>query len=214
MSLGRIGKIEKIEFHILEPWGIPLKRVEALDKGMIFDLFCHVLAIVGAVIDQNLTPSASILPTVELREVKAARYINCPISGETFARTEFIIDNIEVVSAIGKGVGIAEDKLMIISGSKGKIKLDIAKDDFLVFDHHGNQQGQGKLEPRHVESFLEAVLQRGNSILAPGVLGFDAALEILDKDERLIERMPQYCVGEPIGKILSKFNHFPPIPPF
>jgi hypothetical protein len=57
--LREIGEIKKIEFHILEPFGIPSNRIKTLDKGMIFDLFCHVLALVGAIADRNLTPSGN-----------------------------------------------------------------------------------------------------------------------------------------------------------
>lgn len=203
-----IGGIKKIKFHILECFGIPPNRVKALDKGMIFDLFCHVLALVSAMIDRNLTPSETILQTVKLEEVKAAQYLNCPISGETFAWIKFLINSIEIESAVGKSVGTQEDKSMVIYGSRGQIKLDLLKDKFFVFDHQGNKQNRGNLNPNHVESFLEEILQGKDPLSSPGMLSFDAAFEILtilDEAKMRIGKMPEYQVGGSIIEILKSF---------
>ncbi len=62
------------------------------------------------------------------------------------------------------------------------------------------------MEPRYVESFLEAILRGRETILAPGVLGFNAALEILrvlDKATQQIGKMACYCVGESVDVILA-----------
>jgi predicted dehydrogenase len=124
--LKMIGKVNQIKFHILEDEMVPAARAKALDKGMIFDLFCHGLAVLFALKE----------PTkVELKEVKAARYAGSPISGDTFAWIRFVMNNkIQVDSAIGKCVGTSKDKFMSIVGSSGEIFLDFQNDKFIVKD--------------------------------------------------------------------------------
>ena len=208
--LGEIGEIRKIEYNILEPFGIPQHRVKTLDKGMIFDLFCHVLALVCAVVKQNLTCSETKLRAVQLEDVKAAQYAGCPISGETFAWIKFRVNrDVEVVSAVGKCVGTCEDKFMRLYGSNGNIKLDFVKDEFSVFDSQGSQRKQGRLNSKYVESFLEGVLLgKERPLLVPGILSFDAALEILtilDEAKQQIGKMPEYRCNESVSEILERF---------
>jgi len=206
--LGEIGEIRKIEFHILEPDGISPEREETLGKGMIFDLFCHILALVYAVVDQNSTCSETRLKSIKLEEVKAARYVGSPISGETFAWIKaFVNRDIEVISAVGKCVGTSEDKFMKLYGLEGNIKLDFVDDEFSVFDSQGRRIKQGRLNSKHVESFLEEVLQGKEPLLMlPGTLSFDAALgilKILDKAKQQIGKMPLYQYNDSIDKILE-----------
>jgi len=209
LYLGEIGEIRKIEFHILEPFPIPQHRVETLDKGMIFDLFCHVLALVYTVVNRDLTSSATELPAIKLEEVKAAQYSGCPISGETFTWIKFIVNSgIEVISVTGKCVGTSKDKFMRLYGSNGSIKLDFVEDEFSIFDSQGRQQKQGRLNSKHVESFLESVLPgKEHPLSAPGVISFDAALEILkilDKAKTQIgNKLPKYQCKDSIDKILG-----------
>jgi len=207
--LGGIGEITKIEFHILESFGIPQHRVETLDKGMVFDLFCHVLALVGAVASRDLTGLATELPVVKLEEVKAARYAGCPISGETFAWINFMVNrNIEVVSAVGKCVGTSDDRFLRLDGANGNIRIDFVEKEFCVFDSQVRQVKEKKLDSNHVESFLDGVLQgREPPLLVPGVLSFDAALEvlmILDRAKKQIDRLPEYQCNESISEILER----------
>jgi predicted dehydrogenase len=134
--------------------------------------------------------------------------MNCPISEETFAWISFTInDNIEVISAVGKGVSVAEDKSTIIHDSKGRIKLDLVKDNFFIYSEPPEEE---RLKSRHVESFLEAVLQQKDPMSVPGVLSFDAALgilEVLDKARGRIGNMPRYRIGESIvDGILNRFQ--------
>jgi predicted dehydrogenase len=211
--LKEIGGVEKIEFYILEPSKIPLEREKALDKGMIFDLFCHVLALVCTVVNQDLTCSATKLQAVKLGDVKAARYVGCPIKGETFAQINFVVNNdIQVVSAVGKCVGTSEDKFMRLSGPNGKIELDLRPKEgnkFSVFDSEGKQQKQGRLNEKHVESFLKGILQgKEHPLSVPGVLTFDIALEILKimgEAKRQIGKIPDYTCQESISHILERF---------
>lgn len=203
-----IGEIERMRFNILEPFGIPSNRVKALEKGMIFDLFCHILALVGGIVGRDLTPSKEVLERVKLEEVKAAQYIRCPISGETFAWIKFLIGDLRVESAIGKCVGAFDDKSMEIYGSKGQIKLDLLADEFSTFDSLGNKKQRGKLNPRHVEGFLERVLQGREPLSEPGVLSFNAAFEILltlDEAKKRVGNMPEYRVHESVSDILRRF---------
>ena len=210
--LKEIGGVEKIECNILESSRIARKRANALDKGMIFDLFCHVLAVVSAVVKQNLTCSETKLQAVGLEEVKAARYVGCPISGETFAWIKLIINsNIEVLGAVGKCVGTSEDKFMKLYGPNGRIELNLRPrgSRFHVFDSQGRQVEEKELDSNPVESFLEEVLQgKEHPLSAPGVLTFDAALKILkmlDEAKNHIDRMPEYRCNESISEILGRF---------
>jgi len=200
--LVRVGSIKRIEFHILEPFGIPPNRVKALDKGMIFDLFSHVLALVARLTDSSTT---ALFQRVKLEEVKAAKYVNCPISGESFAWIAFSFDDIPITAAMGKCVVTSEDKLMALYGTTGKVELDFIKDRFFITDSQGTQQG--RLNPNHVESFLEFILHNRMPLLsAPGVLTFDTALEILtilEESKKLISRMPWYHCRASVVDILK-----------
>jgi predicted dehydrogenase len=195
--LGKIGKISKIEFNILESSDIA-NRASTLDKGVIFDLFCHVLAVVSAIVERNFTPSEAILGTVKLRDVKPAKYKNCQISGETFARIEFSIsDNIKVIATLGKGVGEGDDKYLTIYGKKGRIKLNFVENQFIC-DYSSQHQDKGQLESRHVESFLEAILQGEKPLSTPGALSFDTAfaiLKLLTEAKSKVEVMAVYDIG-------------------
>lgn len=203
--LVRIGSIKRIEFHILEPFGIPPDRVNALDKGMIFDLFSHVLALVVGLTDSSTT---AFFHRVKLEEVKAAKYVNCSISGESFAWIEFSIDDIPITAAVGKCVATSEDKLMALYGTTGKIELDFIKDRFFITDSQGTQQG--RLNPNHVESFLEFILHNRTPLLsAPGVLTFDTALEILrilEESKKRICEMPLYHCKTSLEDILRSLG--------
>ena len=213
--LEQIGGVEKIEFHLLEYGEIPPERVKTLDKGMIFDLFCHALALVCAVVSQNLTCSAAKLKTVEPKGVKAARYINCPSSGETFALIELTIDsNIKVLTAVGKCVGDSDEKFIKIYGREEqiiKVEFSTKKDKLSIIESQGETKEYPEREPRHVESFLEGVLQgKDPSLMLPGVISFDAALGILkilgkakQQSKQQIGKMPVYQCNDSIDKILE-----------
>jgi len=210
--LEEIGGVKKIEFHILEASEIPLEREKTLDKGVIFDLFCHVLALVSTLVSRDLTCSATKLQAVKLEQVKAARYVGCPISGETFAWIKSMVNNdIEVVSVVGKGVGTCEDKFMRLYGSNGRIELNLRLrgSRFHVFDSQGRQVEEKELDSNPVESFLEEVLQgKKLPLLLPGVLSFNVALgilKILDEAKKQISKVPEYQCSNSIGKILERF---------
>lgn len=205
--LKEVGGIERVEFYIVESSGIPPSRVQALDKGVIFDLFCHALAIASALVEQNSIPSKDTLQRVKLQEVKGAQYIECPISGETFAQVKFLIDDVRVETIIGKYVDASDNKFMKVYGPQGHINLDFLRDKFSIFDSQGKDKDNGKLNPRHVESFLEKVFQEGNVSSVPGILSFEAAFEILmilDEAKMRVGKMFKYEPMAPIDEILEK----------
>jgi predicted dehydrogenase len=204
--LEKIGNISEIEFNILEPSSIPVSHIKTLDKGVIFDLFCHVLAVVGAIAVRNFTPSGAILQTVRKIEVKPAQYRNCPISGETFARIKFSIsDNVKVSAMVGKGIAGSSDKRVKIYGEDGRIRLDFEENHF-VCDYSSGQKDEGQLESNHVESFVEAVLKERGPLSAPGVLSFDSALAILEllcQAKSKVGKIPRYDIGTSAAEILK-----------
>lgn len=206
--LKQIGKVEKIEFRILESSLIPSNRAKTLNKGIIFDLFGHILALSEALIERSLTPSKSILQRVKLKEVKVARYYDCPIAGETFSRIKFAFDDVEVISSIGKGIGTQDDKVMIVYGTNGMFELDFKSDTYRGLNRQRQQTSGGQLDPRHVESFLEELLAKDKQpISIPGILDFDAGIEtltILDKAKMKIDKIINHQVGETTNSILKR----------
>ena len=204
----KIGGINQIEVRILEPNGIPEERASTLERGAIFDLFCHVLALVCATVSQNTTCTAPSLATVKQHKVIGAQYSNCPIAGETFAMSQFTVNhNIEVVSEVGYYVGDSQDKCMKLVGNKGRIELNLINDEFSIFDTYDKMVKKEKLLKNHVETFLEMILSgKKHPLSLPGVLSFDVALEILnvlDKAKRQISRMPVYQHNDSVDQIFA-----------
>lgn len=206
--IGEIGEIERIECHILEPFGIPPNRVKALDKGIVLDLFCHILSLAAATAGSSQTTMEEVLRHIEIIEVKAAQCSGSPISGETFAWIRFHINRIEVESVIGKYVDSSEEKSMTIHGSKGRIELDLLRDEFFITDQQRHIIERANLNPRHVESYIEALVRGEEPLSAPGVLSFDAAFEILkvlNEAKILTGNIIKYQAGETITGILERF---------
>ncbi len=200
-----IGGVDTVEFHLLEPDGIPEGRASTFDKGVIFDLFCHILAVVGAAVNQNTTCPPDTIKTVKLGKVRRAQYKDCPISGETCALVPFTIKHnnhaVKVVSKIGYCVGSEQGKFMRLSGPKGRIELDFVNDKFTVA-----KSPPRDLCPQHVETFLEKLLfGKKDPLSAPGVLSFDTALEILKKlgeaKRQIGNKLPEYQCKDSINKI-------------
>ncbi len=203
-----IGEIERIECHILEPFGIPPNRVKALDKGVVLDLFCHILSLAAATAGSSQTTMEEVLRHIEIIEVKAAQYGGSPISGETFAWIRFHINRIEINGVVGKYIGTLEEKSMTVHGSRGHIKLDLLGDEFFIADKRAHIKEHAKLNPRHVESLIKALLRGEEPLSAPGVLSFDAAFEVLktlNEVKMLTGNMVEYQAGENITGILERF---------
>lgn len=201
--LKKIGEIRKIEFYILESSEIHQNRAASLEKGIISDLFCHVLSVLNAMNVGTLS-----LENIRIEEVKTARCAEAPIQNETFAWIKFNYGNIEIESAVGKYIGKSDRKFMKIIGSKGLIELNFLKDEFVINSASGNKEYFGKLNPRHVENFLEKILKGSEPLNAPGVLSFDDAFEILLILERVKEaaaEMHNYKAQEELDEILERF---------
>jgi len=209
--LKQIGGVRKIEFHLLEDFDRLKRRAETLDKGAIFDLFCHVLAVVCAAVSHKTTCPATELENIKKLDkvkVKAAQYADCPISGDTFSRINFTVNrDIEVVSDVGYYIGNKQDKFMKLHGTKGRIELNFVRDEFAIFDAQDKLLKKEKLLADSVETYLEKLLPGKKQPLSlPGVLSFDAALEILkilDKAKQQIGKMPVYQYNDSIDEILE-----------
>lgn len=178
--LARIGDIERIECRILESHSPKHSRIGTLRKGVIFDLFSHVLSLVAGV-KGSLIPE--LMRRTILHKIRVARYADWPIHSESFALIDFNMDSTPVRAIVGYSVITDMNKVMFIHGTRGKIKLDFTRDRFLVTSTQGSESGD--LQPRHVESFLESALQDDiPSVSGFGVMNFDVALEIL----RILEK--------------------------
>ena len=195
----RGGRLTKIEFFILEQTEITLQRKITLDKGMIFDLFSHVLALTVAILDKNLTPSVTRLKEMEINQVEAGQYNDCPINGETFALINggIVNESIELKSAVGKCVGTADDKWMKLYFKNGEgVEINFESNAFFAFSPSSPKNKLGNLDPNPVGSFLKGVLQDKKPPLSlPGVISFDTSLEILkklDEAKNKIDVMPKY----------------------
>ena len=97
---------------------------------------------------------------------------------------------------------------MRVYGTKGEIELNFVEDKFFVFDLQRRQQKEGRLNAKHVKRFLEELLSGDKHPLSvPGVISFDAALEILkilDKAKRKIgSKLPEYQCNDSIDNILE-----------
>ena len=206
----KIGELKKIEFHLLEASKIPMKREKTLYMGMIFDLFCHVLALVYAVVSKDFPCLVTKFPNIILESVKGARYNNCSINGETFALIEFTVNNVKVNSVVGKCIGDSDDKYMKLWGLNGSIKvcLQAEHSEFFVLDLQEVEYERGVLNTNHVGNFLERILEtKKHPLSIPGVLSLDSAFEILkilDKAKnRVVKKVPEYQCGDSLNEILG-----------
>lgn len=208
-----IGGIEKIEFRILENSPILLERMQTLNSGIILDLFSHVLSVVSATLSQKPLCTAEFINNVSIDDIFKAKYHDSPISNETFAQIGFTVNGIKIDASLGKCVGSSEEKSMILNGERGQIILDFSNDLFYK-DTISNESCLGTLNPNHVETYLEKVLEldkKGTPLLIPGVFSFDTALKILEKSEEaknkidntITNKMPEYQCGASLEGILK-----------
>jgi predicted dehydrogenase len=102
----RVGRIHTVEFRLCEASPVEPWRAISLEAGMVYDLFCHVLAMVSPFVD---------LTTFRVRtgpktQILVAQHVACPIPAETFAwiRTTEILDfghgPVALEGALGKGI--------------------------------------------------------------------------------------------------------------
>jgi predicted dehydrogenase len=209
--LQRIGAIKRVDCRILEALSVPQDRTHTLEKGLAFDLLGHALSVTAACLSIPASPGQ-----VQLTEVKAARCNTTPaeVSGETFTKLDYVFGATSVQITLGKYVGDREDKQMVITGTSGRIVLDLASQkEFVVLDKHENVLERANLTPQHVASFLEALLQGTPPLQAPGVMDFDTALgilELLDEAKQRIEAqeraigLAEYHKGDSVDTILKR----------
>jgi len=201
----RIGAPEAIEFRLLEPIAIPTHRIVALDRGMIYDLFSHGLAVIGGVMSRQTNPDPNLLRKFEIEKVRAAKYLGVPIRGDTYAYVK-IKQPFEIQARVGKAVGWEPDKILKVQCSKGEVFADIQNFKFSIFDLAGNKVEEGNLFPDYAEKFLKTLIDKGVSLQTPGVMSFEAAKEILfilDETEHRVPpgELPGYPPGSTIEEI-------------
>ena len=200
--LKKIGEIHRIEFHILESSEVEPERVETLDNGVILDLFSHALA-VSATILSDASSMEEVLRRVSVKEVQTGRYDGSPISGETFARIVFSMNQTTVESFVGKGVGREEWKTVSIKGPNRKIEIDFSKETL-----HADNLSPRRLNMKQLEASLGRILaDEGNLLSVPGILSFDGAFEILriiDKTRKMVRKSASYLIGDSLETILRK----------
>lgn len=194
--LKKIGEPESLglEIKILENTEIPFEKAYTLKEGVIFDLFPHVLAVSAAVVEKKLAPTKDILQEAKFVGGARAKYRDWLFSSETWARTTFLVGGKKCITVVGKGIGETPDKQMTIYGADGR-KVEI---DFQTYVVYVNGRPEGNLESKHVESFLETVLEGSSIDSAPGVMSFGAAFEILKWLSCIrgsIDMGPDYDIG-------------------
>jgi len=212
LNQGIIGKVQKIEFRLLEPSIIPHHRIAALDSGMIYDLFSHGVSVVAAVPSKGAYPDLEILKKLQVLKVQVAKYLKCRIKGCSCAKVEFEIPvkgkSVFCQARVGKGVGKNFDKILKIIGTDGEILVDIDKYDFIISDRRGKKVKEGKLSQDYAQAFLSAAIDLQKPLYQiPGIIPFEAAKEILfilDEAEWKREpkgKFPRYSVGSSIATI-------------
>ena len=206
------GSINNITFNMLEPGPIKKSRAESVVKGMIFDMFCHQLALISTVLN---------IETLSYIKVQGAKYENSPIGdNETFASLDFILSDhelektITVSGHIGKGVGKEEQKYMILEGSSGFIIFDFIGKKILISVN--GKQPEEKFIIRDAYNFFIETLFNGEYMKRPvGALSHKNSLLILRKLESAREIIQEqirkkplvtYEVGTKLEKIMDKIR--------
>jgi predicted dehydrogenase len=207
-----IGRIKRIDFTLIDdPDGIPRDRVRALNEGMIYDLFCHILAVSIGILDPTSIFSGIVLKTVKLEDAVKVYDDKCPIDGEFFAQVKFSINkSIKVTAIMGKGDSSVQ-KCMTIEGSEGVVSFDFRDDE-----HHSPQycseysdgsSVRDKLESKPVEYFLGEILKGAKPHSIIGVLSVDSAftiLRLLHKARKQARKIQgKYNIGASVEEILD-----------
>lgn len=119
-----VGRIQEIRFGMTEPNGVEESRKDSVKLGMIFDMFCHQLAILSELFD---------IGNIRFEKVLAAKHEGSPIGdADTFAYLDcFVPDStgapVPVRGCVGKGVGEKEHKYFFIRGEAADLDLDISQ---------------------------------------------------------------------------------------
>lgn len=206
--LNRIGIVQRIEFRLLESRPVEEWRKEALQAGMVYDLFVHILALISNHVD---------LGSFRLygkTRILAAKHIEpkSPINGEDYVWTETLLQDfrereVKLVGALGKGVGSADEKHLVLVGTEGKFyyQLDPKKAGGVYLlegdrDTPDEAEGGGKISDigkGHPE-ILDALF-RGRYIEDPvGGLPGNVAIQILEVSRQIRDQIE--------GKELAKYK--------
>lgn len=122
----KIGVIRKIEFSICEAGGVEPWRASSLDAGMVYDLFCHVLAQASLFLRLDTFLSGG----EGCSKVLVARHEDCPIRRESYARIDnsglqdFNGRRVTLSGVLGKGISQQDVKFLRIIGEHGTLFAD------------------------------------------------------------------------------------------
>ncbi len=204
----KTGVIKRIEFSICEAGGVEPWRASSLDAGMVYDLFCHVLAQASPFLKLDTFLSGG----EGHSQVRVAKHKDCPIRRESYARIEspglqdFYGRQVTLSGVLGKGIGQKDVKFLRVIGEHGTLFADFGphSDGYLRLETAGQSSVPlfeiGKGHPE----MLDAITQ-GRFLKEPvGGLTSETAVTILqiirsirDRIEDNIGRMDEQCY--PIG---------------
>lgn len=211
-----IGAVREIEFSICESGGVEAWRVPALQAGMIYDLFSHVLAQISPFVNLD-----SFFPNNGTSAILAAQHEQCPIPSESFAS---IVNSdlrdthdrkISIQGTIGKGIGVQDCKVLTIRGDHKTLTADFGPkaDGKLYIECSGEALPHYTIGKGHDE-ILDAIFN-GKYMREPvgGLLGADALkiLKILTHMRTKVETrksvfaQKQYPLGTPVEDIMQHF---------
>lgn len=212
----RIGAIQEIEFSICEAGQVEKWREESLKEGMLFDLFCHILAQISP-----LAPLQTLRRQISQGQIKVARHKGWKYNSETFFSVDVSLEGnqgnvIRLHGVGGKGVGKRDCKFLRIRGDKGVLVADFGPDsDGYTYlekprdrsDHSGHMYPIGKGHAEMLDSIFKG---RFREEPIGGLTGTTAAdiLAILDKAKRVVRRanldgQKPYRVGASVEEILA-----------
>lgn len=175
----RCGHITNIKFSLTEPWPIEGQRAKSLEYGMIFDLFCHILAILHPFVN---------LDAIDFKVYPARHHGSLIGNSETYAfftskstDSMNLLNSINIKGVVGKGVGKSEEKWLELIGTTGILRINFHKSDSGMFiNKSGTYLKLDDLEDGH-SNVLKTIF-KGEYVENPvGGLTGDIALIILRK---------------------------------
>ena len=208
----QLGAIRRIEFSICESGGVEPWRAASLDAGMVYDLFCHVLA--------QVSPLVKLETFLGQRgcRIAVAQHEGCPIKAESYAwiETDDLRDaqdrRVVLSGTLGKGVGEKDEKYLRLIGEEAELYADFGprSDNKIKLICGGRSSTLFEIGKGHPE-MLDALLC-GRFMEQPvgGLIGEDAVeiLRILTSIRSRIERQASR-MGEqlyPIGSSLEEIQ--------
>ncbi len=212
----QLGVIQRIEFSICESRPVEPWRATSLEAGMVYDLFCHLLA--------QISPFVNLKTFLQQEpaqcHISVAQHENCPIAAESFAYIS--CDNlydyhsrpIQLTGSLGKGIGEADNKFLRLVGQRTSVYADFAphSDGQICFVDGTHKSPLYNIGNGHHE-MLEAIF-KGRFIEEPvGGLTGEIAIQILQILTSIRSRIEQhraqlatcrYPVEEGVSGIIDK----------